>query len=76
MLLHDGKKQDAGGVALKRFGAGRHLVERDAEREQIGPSVHGLAQSLLGRHVRHGAEGVRRQWSCTLPLRHDRSHDP
>ena len=35
----------------------RHFIEDDAKREQVGTSVEGLAQSLLGGHVRDGAHG-------------------
>ena len=44
-----------GALAAKRQDAGRHLVQDDAEREQIARRPDGLAARLLGRHVRHGA---------------------
>ena len=43
-------------VARERQRAGRHLVEHDAEREQVGARVELPAARLLGRHVRHRAQ--------------------
>ena len=34
---------------------GEHFIEHDSEREDVGPSIDGLATCLLGRHVRDGA---------------------
>ena len=39
----------------ERQDAGRHLVQHDAEREQVARRPHGLSARLLWRHVRHGA---------------------
>ena len=56
-VLHDGKKQDTCGIALKRHFAGRHLVERHSKREQVEARIHWLTECLFGRHVRHRPEG-------------------
>ena len=55
-LLEDGRHGLGGGLALERAAAGQHLVEHDAEREQVGAAVDGLAADLLGRHVADRAE--------------------
>ena len=44
-------------VAGETLPAGRHLVEHDAEREQVGARIEILAARLLGRHVGDGADG-------------------
>ena len=41
---------------LERQAAREHLVEHDAEREQIGTVIDRPSQRLLRRHVRHGPE--------------------
>ena len=38
--------------------AGDHLVEHDAEREDVAARVGGLGPQLLGRHVGHGADDL------------------
>ena len=38
-------------LALERQPAGEHLVEHDAQREQVGPRVERAAPHLLRRHV-------------------------
>ena len=43
-------------VALERPLAGRHLVEQDAEREDVGAAVDRKPLRLLGRHVGDGAD--------------------
>src|ERR1700674_5970883 len=40
----------------KRLLAGEHLVEQDAQGEDVGSRRHRLTPGLLGRRVRHGAE--------------------
>ena len=42
----------------KLLAAGGHLVEHDAEREQVGARIDILAARLLGRHVGDGADVV------------------
>ena len=44
-------------VAAKRALSGEHLVEHDAERPEVGATVHGLALDLLRSHVRHRSHG-------------------
>ena len=41
-------------VATKRKDASGHLVQHDAEGEQIGARVQLLAECLFGRHVSNG----------------------
>ena len=41
----------------ERVDARQHLVQDDAEGEQIGLSRRRLAQHLLGRHIADGARG-------------------
>jgi hypothetical protein len=43
-------------LTLKRSRSGRHLVEDDAEREDIRSMIDYPALDLLGRHVGHGSE--------------------
>ena len=43
-------------IGVERAAAGEHLVEHDAEREDVGAVIDGLAAHLLGRHVAHRAE--------------------
>src|SRR5688572_14770842 len=45
------------GRALERQLAGRHFVEDDARRKYVAARVDVLAARLLGRHVRHRADG-------------------
>jgi len=47
VLDADGERR----VALERDAAGRHLVEDDAQRVDVGAGVDGLALDLLGAHV-------------------------
>ena len=44
--------------AVERTFAGQHLIEHDAEREDVGPRVDLPAARLLGRHVGHRAEDL------------------
>ena len=50
-LLNDGDQKLARGISPERRAAGAHLVNRDAEREEIGARVDLSTQRLLGRHV-------------------------
>jgi hypothetical protein len=52
---HRHRRLDRVGAAERPIPA-RHLVEHDAEREQIGSRVHGLAAHLLGRHITDRAQ--------------------
>ena len=58
--MQDGVDDLAEGLALEGQTAGEHLVEHDAEREQVRTRIGGAAQRLLGRHVgdgpQHGAD--------------------
>ena len=47
----------------ERHPAGRHLVEHDAEREEVGAVIDGAAERLLRRHVRDRADHHARRWS-------------
>jgi hypothetical protein len=49
VCLH--RQQLVGGVGLKRRRAGDEVVERRAERVDIGAVIDGVAAALLGRHV-------------------------
>ena len=56
----DAPGQDAldradGAVGLERPAAGEHLVEDDAQREEVGAAVGALAPQLFRRHVAHRA---------------------
>ena len=56
VLLEDRVHRLDGRVALGTRGARQHLVEHDAEREDVGAVIDGLPAHLLGRHVAHRAE--------------------
>ena len=47
-------------VTVKRRRAGRHFVQHDAEREQVGAGIHVLRPHLLGRHVRDRSQRTSR----------------
>ncbi len=49
---------DGGRRAAEGCDSGRHLVEHDAEREQVRAGVHILAPGLLGRHEGHRPDGA------------------
>jgi hypothetical protein len=51
--------------ALKRRGAGEHLVGHDAERVQVAPAVDLLARRLLGAHVRGRATATPARCWCS-----------
>ena len=55
--VEDAIEDDRGRVAREALAAGRHLVEHDPERKQVGPWVQIFAARLLGRHVCDGADG-------------------
>src|SRR6516225_9571380 len=69
-------EERASALPTKGAGAGRHLIQNNAEGEQIGSGVEGLRANLLGRHVCSGAWGATRlrqvafrgYRSFTLPL--------
>jgi hypothetical protein len=54
--IENGFEYFRGAAAMKRERARRHLVEDDAEREEVGAGVEIFGTGLLGRHVRNGAE--------------------
>ena len=56
VLLEDRVHRLDGRVALERAASRQHLVEHDAEREDVGAVIDGLPAHLLGRHVPHRAE--------------------
>jgi len=41
---------------LERAASGQHLVENDAERENVGPGIERIAERLLRRHVEDGSD--------------------
>ena len=50
---------DGGGrIAAERPFPGQHLVEHDAQRENVRTRIDRLAFSLLGRHVRGSPDDV------------------
>ena len=57
LAIEDAVEDDGGRRAGKTLPAGRHLVEHDAERKEIGARIEVLAARLLRRHVRDGADG-------------------
>ena len=67
------RRDDRGGVAaVERPTARQHLVEDDAQREDIGACVDAFALRLLGRHVGrspHRLAGTRRRLVGTSPTR-------
>ena len=49
---------DRGGrAAFEGAAGGQHLVEHDAEREDVGARIQRVAERLLRRHVQDGADG-------------------
>lgn len=62
--LHSGRRRaiqnrvedQSRAVTVKGHRPGCHLVQHNAEREQIGAGVEVLRPHLLGRHVRHRSE--------------------
>ena len=62
ILLEDSRHGLSGGLALERAAAGQHLVEDDAEREQVRAAVNGLTTDLFGCHVADRAEHS--SWIC------------
>ncbi len=45
--VHDGIEDHAGSLAMKWHRAGRHLVQDDAKRKQVGARIESLATHLL-----------------------------
>jgi len=60
--IEDGFKDDAGGVAAKGKGSGRHFVEDGAEREEVRARVEFFAADLLGGHIGYRAKGRNLGW--------------
>ena len=58
---------------LERRRSGEHLVQHDAQREEIGASINIFATHLFGRHVAGGADDASRS-SC--PCRHRGAPSP
>ena len=52
---HGGQRVRGRG-AVERPAAGQHLVEKAAERPEVGPPVHRLPARLFGTHVTRGPE--------------------
>src|SRR5258706_5668178 len=53
----NGVENNSGRISAEGHGAGGHLIEHGAEREQVGAGVKIFAARLLGRHIGHGADG-------------------
>ena len=58
LLVQNRGRDDGAGRAGECRPPDRHLVQHQAEREQIGSRVELFAAQLLGRHVGHGADGA------------------
>src|SRR5262249_61389875 len=56
MVFEDRDGQAGLAFSGERLRAGQHLVERDAEGEDVGARVDVPALDLLRRHVLHGAD--------------------
>ena len=56
LVLQNGGRDVEDGRAAERPASGHHLVEHDAEREQIAADVDFVAFDLLGRHVARRAD--------------------
>ena len=56
VLVHDLVGNRGQVVSLERLPAGQELVEDDAQRKEIAPSIDRRARDLLGRHVVGRAE--------------------
>ena len=57
-VTDDGREDGDDGIALEWPLADGHLVEHDAEGEQVGPVIERAPVGLLGRHVRGRAHDV------------------
>ena len=55
-ILQDRRHERGRRIAAKRPCAGRHLVQHDAQREDVGPRIERFGFDLFGRHVRHRAQ--------------------
>jgi hypothetical protein len=64
--VHDRGNEARLALALKRLPAGQHLVEHDAEREDVGPGIDAAPFHLLGRHVANRAENHSRAGQIRL----------
>ena len=73
-LVQNPVEDDGRRRAGERLPAGRHLVEHDAERKQIGARVELLAARLFRRHVGDGARSSCRG-SVEVARRHRRPCD-
>jgi hypothetical protein len=51
LVVHDGVHEVELGGAVERPAARQHLVEHDAEREDVAARVEHAARDLLGRHI-------------------------
>ena len=56
LAVQDGVEDDGRRPSRERLLAGHHLVEDQAEREDVGARIERLSACLLGRHVGGGAE--------------------
>ena len=54
-MVQDGIFENRGRVSAEGALPGRHLVENQAEGEQVGARIQLLAAHLLRRHVARGA---------------------
>jgi hypothetical protein len=56
LLVENRRSDDGTRRACECRSSGRHLVEHQPEREQVGPRVNVFTAQLLGRHVRNRAD--------------------
>ena len=71
--MHDVSDDRRGAPAIECPASGKHLVEHDAEREDVGAFVGRPPFELFGRHVLHRAEnrpGVRQRLRRSASSRH------
>ena len=58
ILVHDRRCEIDRGVAVEGTLTGRHLVQNDAEREDVGARIDRLSLQLLRGHVGEGPDNL------------------